>query len=909
MTDPLSSRLEHALTAFLAWKSDDPRATEQEFLAANEELRDLLEPMLDDDEPSSDGADSGRLGDFRIIREIGRGGMGVVYEAQQISLVRRVALKVLPAHLTLQPETIARFLREVTTAARMQHPGIVEVYAIVSEADTHSFAMEFIEGAPLDAVLEHLEAKPAHQLTTEDLEAAVDASCLHPSRAGDPPAAHLKGTYLQQIVDWMAQVADALEFAHRHGVIHRDVKPSNILVRPDGRVVLTDFGLARAEGLPSMTRTGTFAGTPYYTAPEQSRGASNVDHRADVFSAGATLYELVTCQRPFAGDTTQQVLAHIVNREPDDPAQHHAGLSEDLAAVILKALEKEPHRRYQSAAEFAEDLRAFLTLRPVSARRASRWTMLGRWCQRQPALAATLALLAIALLTGLTASLWLYALADGHLQDYKRLADGRILMDLRAEAGFLAPARPENARRMRDWLDEAEELVHRLPVHRERLEQLRERASPYDDEQRARDRRSHEDWSELSFVRELIARGLGETPGVRPLTDDEWQQRLPQLQARERELTARVDTIRTWAFERDEDQWQHDLLETLVAELETFAGPEGEIEEIQHMLALSSVIQERSVGAHADAWNTALAALREDPRYGGITFDEQVGLVPIGKDPHTGLLEFVDIQTGDVPARNAETGEIIVTGTMGVVFVLLPGGRFEMGSLSIAPFAKARELPRHELVLAPFFMSKYEMTQGQWEHAFGDNPSHEVFLPPGATRDFSVHAVQSVNWLDCMRAMHRLGFVLPTEAQWEYAARGGTEHSWWFGEDVGRLDQHANFADRSVADMGLQWPQANLEMFDGWPGHAPVGTFPPNPFGLHEVNGNIAEWVREYYGSYDQPTRSGDCERIIFGVDYAIVRGGSFSSHYETTRSAARAPNLRTNKTQSYGVRPARIIE
>ncbi|MBK8099517.1 MAG: protein kinase [Planctomycetes bacterium] len=354
-------QLERAITVYEQWLAAGKPVTPAQLIDGNRDLGELLQAMLADRDEvdqaiaAADG-ENRVLGDFRILGEIGRGGMGVVYRARQRSLDREVALKVLPSHVTLQPSAVARFRREATLAARLEHPNIVAIHAVGDDGDTNFFAMELVDGAPLDRI--------------------------------DPATG--KPRSVRQCVELCAAVADALAHAHEHGVLHRDVKPTNILVRKDGRPVLTDFGLARDVDQPGMTRTGAFAGTPHYTAPEQAAGSKHVDARADVWSLGATLYELLTGRRAFEGDTVADVIEQIARREPVDPVRLVPALSPDLAAIVLKALEKDPARRYHSARAFADDLRAFLEFRPIAARRATPMRRLQRWIRREP-LRATLA--------------------------------------------------------------------------------------------------------------------------------------------------------------------------------------------------------------------------------------------------------------------------------------------------------------------------------------------------------------------------------------------------------------------------------------------------------------------------------------------------------------------------------------
>jgi serine/threonine protein kinase len=424
MTDPEVERQKRAEQVIDQWLLDlmEGKAPDkQSFLASNEELRDLLEPMLANLEmadgllaaqaeresaPTLETAPAGSakhaeiLGDFELLRELGRGGMGVVYAARQISLNRTVALKVLPSSLFLPDEAVERFRREAATVARLHHPGIVPVHSFGQQDGAHFFAMELVDGLSLDRVVAGLEGKDPRELTAGDLFEALESAGLE-TTGWMPENSH---GWLRLAVAWTAQIADALEFAHESGVLHRDVKPGNILLRHDGRVVLTDFGLSHTGDSPSITRTGDFKGTPYYVSPEQAMsGRAEMDRRSDVYSLGVTLFELLTLRRPFEGSTALEVFGRIVHKTPLDPAALNPDLPADLVNVMLKAMDRDPDRRYASAAEFAEDLRAFLEYRAVSARRVSMGVTLARWSRREPFRAAlvavgTAALIAISIL-------------------------------------------------------------------------------------------------------------------------------------------------------------------------------------------------------------------------------------------------------------------------------------------------------------------------------------------------------------------------------------------------------------------------------------------------------------------------------------------------------------------------------
>jgi serine/threonine protein kinase len=369
-----------------------------------------------------------RLGDFEIVRELGRGGMGIVYEARQLSLNRRVALKVLSGGLGLTPKAVQRFRREAEAAAKLHHTNIVPVYATGEADGTHFYAMELIDGPSLDHVIRQMRQVPAsggrqppYSESRQGAGAPRSAELLQTGPyVGD---ANSPGTatgltssslgsgsgYFDTVARMIAEVADALDYAHKEGVIHRDIKPSNLLLSPAGRLSINDFGLARMLEQPGMTMTGEFVGTPAYMSPEQiTAGRTPLDHRTDIYSLGATLYELLTLQPPFAGTRRDQVLAQILHKDPKGLRKLNAKVPLDLETICLKAMEKDPDRRYQTAGALADDLRRYINRFAISARRAGPITKLKKWAKRSPALAAACLVALLALGTTGLFAYWSY---------------------------------------------------------------------------------------------------------------------------------------------------------------------------------------------------------------------------------------------------------------------------------------------------------------------------------------------------------------------------------------------------------------------------------------------------------------------------------------------------------------------
>jgi serine/threonine protein kinase len=394
---------------------------------------------------SQKGLERQRLGDFAIGREIGRGGMGVVYEALQVSLNRKVALKVLSTTLGLTTRAVQRFQNEAEAAAKLHHTNIVPIYAMGEESGTHFYAMELIEGPSLDQVLRQLrQTSVGTGAATATRPATPDPSPLDATGpCGDRPGSSSHGTgltssslnsggaYFDTVARMMADVADALHHAHQQGVIHRDIKPSNLLLSTAGRLSVNDFGLARMLEQPGMTVTGEIVGTPLYMSPEQiAAGRVPLDHRTDVYSLGATLYELLTLQPPFEAERRDQLLAQIIQKEPRPPRKVNSKVPVDLETICLKAMDKDPDRRYQTTGQMAEDLRRYVNRFAILARRASTVARLRKWVKRNPSLAAALTVVLVCLV------------AAGGLGFRAHLAERQRVQDLaRHEAELLEEKR------------------------------------------------------------------------------------------------------------------------------------------------------------------------------------------------------------------------------------------------------------------------------------------------------------------------------------------------------------------------------------------------------------------------------------------------------------------------------------
>lgn len=356
-----------------------------------------------------------QLGDFRINRELGRGGMGVVYEAQQLSIARKVALKVFPFATLLDPTRLKRFKNEVQAAAALDHPNIVSVYSVGEERGIHYYAMQLIRGPNLAEVIENLrslKSKDAGFGATSIHEAVVAPEALPPKDADYEPTSNLhqqsttslqadqetvskaalssiaKNTpreYYLSVAALGIQLAEALAYAHDHGILHRDIKPANLLLDENCKPFITDFGVAQIESETHLTMTGDILGTLRYMSPEQASGQRVLDPRSDVYSLGVTLYELLTLQPAFPESDRKRLISQVIHSEPLAPCKIDRMIPRDLESIVLKAVAQLPADRYASAQRLADDLRRFSDGKPTFAKPLNFYSKTLKWSARNPA--------------------------------------------------------------------------------------------------------------------------------------------------------------------------------------------------------------------------------------------------------------------------------------------------------------------------------------------------------------------------------------------------------------------------------------------------------------------------------------------------------------------------------------------
>jgi formylglycine-generating enzyme required for sulfatase activity len=878
-------------TGGLTWLSQDLVATT------------LVPERLDKDAASLDAphgtATLGARAGLDLGEVLGEGGVARVFLARQRSLDREVAVKVVRDRSGERA-----FVHEARLSGALDHPNILPVHDLVPLEGAPALVMKRVRGA---SWAEHLAEARGEE--TFDLVAELRT---------------------------LLGVCQGVAFAHAHGVLHLDLKPANVMLGDFGEVFVTDWGCgvvmdeagwADEPGLPRAREVIAPFGTPAYMPPELARGdGAALGPASDVYLLGAILHELLTGMPPRRGAHARQIVeaaaAGEVEPLPED-------VEPGLAALVREALDPDPARRPASAAVLRDRLQHWLDTR--ESRRIT--AQARRTLRRLEAHLAGLApsptagdegpdeqLLELVGAVQQAGVLWPDNPVVDNLAADARLHLARRALD-RGEVGLAEvqirqlppehPDRPRLAERAGRVRAERSRAVRTARWQRWGLgglalvlvgtvagafvlvEGARQQAQ---EAARLADARYGE---VLRLADDKRARTLeAEADRLHPATPD----RVPAMEdwvARARALLAdrslHRDALEALGAPRPQEPaaaaWRRELLSELVERLERLET-EG-IPDMQGRLQIARTLRRRSLEEPAEAWARAREAVARDPRY-GFDLPPQLGLVPLGPDPETGLQTFVHLLSGDPPPPDAADPRAAAPGR-GVVLVLLPGGEASIGAapgdpVHDDPGASPREGPVHTVRLEPFFLGRHELTQDQWLRITGENPSaYPIGREVGPRVVGPTHPVEQVRWAEATEVMRRVGLTLPTEVQWEYAARAGTDTVFATGDDPASLQGYANLADRWARDH--EGPESwRYEAFleDGHLVHAPGGSLRPNAFGLYDMAGNVWEWCLDRYGAYDLPVAPGTGARRAPARAPRVFRGGGFRATVDHARSADR---------------------
>lgn len=795
------------------------------------EVTDLLRAAVDDEEflatpITPGGLAPGRgeyvgrvLGDFELVTEVGRGGMGLVYTAKQISLGRRVAVKVLPPSPLLTGNTVSRFQREAEAAGRLSHPAITPVHAVGKTDDLHWFAMEFVPGHDLHAELELLRGKTLKNRPNEQ------------RFLPEPGSRH----FIAAAARVVEEVARALDHAHQAGIVHRDVKPHNVLLDRAGHPHLVDFGLAKDESLGSLSRTGERKGTPHYMSPEQvARDKTAVDHRTDIYSLGVVLYELLTLKRPFPFDDPSEVFEHISKSDPQPVRRHNSRVPADLQTICETAMAKSADRRYASAGALADDLIRFLDHQSIVARPAGAAERVVRFLARHK-LAGSLVVVAV---VGTLGGSWWGERQSAQARDTER---AETLEGLMADATWDDPA-----------------TLSRLA---EGLTVLGEVQADDGSSARCRDAAQRFEARTEAFRQTWIERAPAVLDGLTRTWDPD-----------------RFGVTSVAPEPNDEG--------ALLAQVALLFPSDTELLEVTSYQALLPSISVTADRADARVRLRRIDAVTGEP--GAVTdlgiapvVDHRVGLGTwriLVEAPGHGQAEFDRLL--EAPGMTLSL-DVVLRPEDDVVtdMVAVPGGVWRAplegeqadGDEECWPLSTSVEVE-------PFLIDRHEVSVGEYRQFLeATGRQRPVKWPPEDDWDpsWERRPVTSITFGDARAYAEWVGKRLPTHHEWELAARGEERRRFpWVGG--ARLDEElANTEGRGPAYVpgpreAFDWYIDNTEDVDSRDGS-------DHPLGLVHVLGNVAEWTSTPIvdpPTVDEPARRQTDARWVLGAHWWFSREG-----------------------------------
>ncbi len=841
---------------------------------------------------------------YEFVDEVGRGAMGVVERVWDRELRRRLARKAMldrddQPGSTARLRRMTRFLEEAQITGQLDHPGVVPVHEIgLDSAGRLFFTMKLVKGDTLSEVFRrHRDGDEAWPLT--------------------------------RVLELFLRICDAMSYAASKGVLHRDLKPANVMVGRFGEVYVMDWGLAhvidRADtkdiridtavgetaevyssrrrelsqtGSPLLTKDGDIIGTINYMSPEQAAGRLNeLGQHSDVYSVGAMLYHLLTGRVPYLDERDSgpmETLDKVLEGPPVPIAELAPDAPPELVAVAEKAMARNWRDRFESFEALGKNLRAFLDRRVVPVYATGPVAEIGKWVARNPMIAAA----AVVVVFVLAGSGFVVAFQERQKAEAQR---ERLLAAYIARATSSWPARAESIQEMERFLDEVEELRPTAPLGPAVAHAANDEAeygtAKY---HRASARRDYEE-GRRQGTEALVAGMPREDAELRGWSLDVIEHELRLLD--DPFTSARMEDELPSEGEKGLEATEDEMLRDLFDETRGWvAWTRLRLEEYRRAERVSMV-------DNTEAWIECIRDVGLSELYDGLVLERQFGLVPLGVNEEGGLWEFWHVASGERPVPRVEGGYEIEPRT-GIVLVLIPAGRFRMG-MEADDVEGEKYDPRDwvDVELGAFFLSKYEMTQGQWWCVTRETPSAYVagHHAVGTRQITRANPVENVSYEDARSVLATLDLTLPTEAQWEYAARAGTVGRYVFGDEPRALLGSANFGDASFLVASSSTP---VSPSDGYVLHAPVGALQANPFGLHHTLGNVWEWCRDWRRDDLTGVEFVGADREIRGKFHLerMVRGGGYRTALRALRPTTRVPHRPDARQPDLGVRPSRPI-
>ena len=882
--------------------------------------------LSDDNYPSSSTDSKTQWAGHTIINELGKGGMGVVHRAEQGSLQRVVALKI-PKH----PHLNHRFTEEALISGYLNHPNIISVHNLLKTDQRRiALTMPLIDGISWD-----------HKLYS-DYELSNHT---------------LSNQVLHEHLDHLLKVCQAISYAHHKGILHNDLKLENIMVGEFGDVVVMDWGCTTQNStidtrLPfhilHPTQVKRPFGSPCYMPPELAQGkGDSIGPWTDTYLLGAMLYEILEGRAPRRGTTLGSVIkqACIGKTDPFEKCT-----SRTLQQICLRALSPNPEDRYQTPDALEDDLRGYFKAEQSESLLTSVETVLKEEESHTYAddHSSLMTLIDAVSMTVQADQIWpSRAAKELKEQASRQLVTRAIEMgDLKLATAYLHHLSDEHndlrallneQQHKRQMEADAIERNTRLTrlivafvivsltvggalVNSARQEALTQHA--------------------IASERLVELTSLSDIQTAQQLTtdiDSLWPLRMSVVPQMERwintaeNLISRKDIHSTHfqtLSESDTEmnsqllKWELGIISSLLDEITLLESKW--LPAIKSRRTFALTLQDRSITDHQEKWTVAIQSIKEHPMYGGLTLAPQLGLIPLQQDPTSGLWEFGHLQSGKPP--EIVEGKYVLTSETSIILTLLPPSSFWMGATkdgqrNIDPRSKETEGPVHLVDLDAFFISKYEMTQGQWLRMNEVNPAaYPVGTALKPRPITALHPIEQITWSEATETLSRYDLKLPTEAQWEFAARGKwTEANetppsnsvFWTGNNIASLQGTLNIADMGGRRLGSpeSW-RFESTLDDGHMVHAPIGSFKANPFGLHDMLGNVWEWCSDRFGEYTLPTEPGTGKRLAPEDAPNLFRGGGFRASSVHVRSADRYSIYAADySAYDVGLRPARMIE